>query len=349
MENIADFEFRTPDALCLKQDMRRWYYGEQDSDKVDELLRKFNDFFSGNVFLDAVGDLLWSVVDESPLEPDDWLTKAMLRIPRREIIGRSIRAYGIIAGGNGYQFEKWESEAAVVVNSASGKIDQQLQRERDWRRANRISLFSAAVSLAGITSLVGGVFFLLSHVRILMEDWDIYSVVIGFPSSYRWNPGTSFIFLIFFVLATGTLLWFLRQMSMTLRAGLLWTLYDRKRYKLRRKRVAQFRSIIKESGFTGYREKIQNAAEQLAEVPPGAWQNLDPSRTLLGQAGMDKVFQGLSLKPICRGRAHKEFYSQVESCHVQSRVWIILLCAALVILRDLMFIGPITAFFLRLM
>ena len=74
---------------------------------------------------------------------------------------------------------------------------------------------------------------MLSHVRILMEDWDIYSVVIGFPYSYRWNPGTSFIFLIFFVLATGTLLWFLRQMSMTLRAGLLWTLYDRKRYKLR--------------------------------------------------------------------------------------------------------------------
>ena len=75
MENIADFEFRTPDALCLKQDMRRLYYGEQDSDKVDELLRKFNDFFSGNVFLDAVGDLLWSVVDESPLEPDDWLDR----------------------------------------------------------------------------------------------------------------------------------------------------------------------------------------------------------------------------------------------------------------------------------
>lgn len=344
MENITDFEFRTFEALQLKQNMRQWYYGGQDNWEAGKLLGQFNSLFSGNMFLDAAGELLWSVVNESPLKPDDSLNRSMSVIPRREIIGRSVRAYGITADGIRYQFEKWESDARGCVDNALENISQHLQRERDWRKNNRMTLLSAVVSLAGIVSLAGGVWFLLPHVGALVKNRDLHDLLVGLPSSRRWDPGMSLIFLVFFTLVTGRLLFLLRRMFLTLRAGLLWTLYHRGRYKLRCKRVKQFRRNLENSGFRKYCEKIQSAADLLAELPLDAPQNLDPSRKFLGRIGMDKVFQGFSLRPLSRGWVCERFYSQVESCHVRSRAGIIILCVALVILRDLMLVGPIMTY-----
>lgn len=345
MENIEDFGFRTPDAVRLKQEIRRWYYGGRDGGEADKLVKQFDSLFSGNMFLDAVGGLLWSLVDESPLEPDALLSGAMSAIPRRQIDGRSVRAYGAAGGGTRaqYQFKKWKDDADSRVTDALEQIDRHLQLERSWRKNNRISLPSAAVSLAGIVSLAMGGWFLLPHAHTLLRTRSLYDTVIGFPSSWTWSPGTSLVFLALLAFAVGNLLFLLRRMITTLCAGLVWTLYHKGRYLLRRKRLSQLRKAMWRGGFGGYCEKLQTAAGQLADLPADAPRNRDPSRGLLGQAGANKVFSELSLKPLSGGWSGKGFYKKVEICHVRSRMWIAILCAALVILRDLLLDGPIMA------
>ena len=340
MEHITDFEFRTPDALQLKQKIRLWYYGGRDGEEADKLIKQFNSLFSGSMILDVSGGLLWSLVEESPLELGSSLSGAMSVIPRCQIIGRSIRAYEITGGQIQYQHEKWQG----YIVTALEKIDQQLQRERTWRKENRMSLPSALVSLTGIAALGFGCLCLASVVRSLLLSRSFHETVIMFPSSREWGWETTQVFLVLFTLAAVNLLLFLPRMVMTLCSGLFWTFYHKGRYSLRRRRLNQFQTAVQKEGFGGYCEKLQTAAQQLADLPPDAPQNRDPSRILLGQAGMDKVFQKISLKPISRGWSCSSFYKKVEKRHVHSRAWIIILCAALVVFWDLMLIGPITAY-----
>lgn len=339
-ENITDFEFRTSDALQLKQEIRQWYYGGRDIGEADKLIKRFDGLFPGNMFLDESADLLWTLVEQSPLELESPLTG----IPRRQIIGRSIRAYGITSGRIQYQFKKWQTDADKDIGNALDIISRHLQRECAWRKDNRMSLFSALVSLAGIAALVTGVLFLIPTVQALLRSHSLYDMVSMYPSSWEWNPGTSFVFLTLFTLATGILLFLLPRMFMTLCAGLFWILYYKGRFDLRRKRLNQFQKAMREEGFGGYSEKLQTAAQQLEGLPSDAPQSCDPSRALLGQAGMDKVFRHFSLKPLSKGRSYERFYKEVEKRHVHSRAWIVILCTAVTILRDLLLTGSITAY-----
>lgn len=339
MENITDFEFRTPEALQLKQEMRLWYYGGRDGGEADKLIKQFNSLFSGNMFLDVSGDLLWSLVEGSPLELGSSLSGAMSTIPRRHIIGRSIRAYEIPTGQIQYQFEIWQEHILTVLE----KIDQQLERERMWRKENRMSLPSALVSLAGIAALGFGILFLIPVVQSLFLSRSLEETVTALPSSWRWSPETTLVFLGIFTFATGDLLFLLPRMVMTLRAGSFWIFYHKGRYDLRRRRSKQFQRVMRNEGLGRYCEKLQTAAQQLADLTPDAPQDRDPSCELLGRTGMNKVFKKFSLKPISRGWSCKSFYKKVEDHHVRSRAWIVILCAALVFLRDLILTGPITA------
>lgn len=315
MEHIAEFEFRTTEALRLKQEIRQWYYHGRDGVEAEKLEARFRSLFSGNMILDASGDLLWALAEQSPLELSDSLNRAMARIPRRHIVGRSVRAYGITANGIQYRFEQWQTDANGSVDFALGEIEQQLKAERIWRKNNRMSLFSALVSMAGIAALVAGIFFLISVVQEL-----------------EWSDSLEVVHLGIFAVATGCLLYLLPRMFMTVCAGMLWIFYHRARYNLRYRRLNKFRAAMRVEGLGVYFDKLRAAAQRLSDLPPNAPQNQDQSRTLLGRAGMDHVFQGFSLKPISRGRAFRNFYEKVEKCHVRSRAWIVALCVVIAVL-----------------
>lgn len=339
MENIMDFEFRAPDALRLKQEIRRWYYGGQDSATADQLLRQFDALFSGNMILDAVSELLWTLAEQSPVVPDGSLYQALLALSRRQIVGCSIRVYGITASGIQYRFEKWQADGNSRILKALEELDEHLDREREWRRANQISLPSALVALAGMAALVLGLSFLLSLVWRLIQLRDFEVLVEMMPSTYQYDFETTVVCLVVVLATTGNLLYFLPRLVMTLCAGLLWTVYHKGRFKLRAKRVKRFREAMEAEGLGGYCEKLWFAAQVLANLPPDTPQNRDPSRALLRQTGMDEVFQKFSVRPISRGWRARSFYKKVEECHVRSRIWVIILCVAMVLLRGFLLTG----------
>ena len=331
MEHIPEFEFRTPEALRLKQEVRQWYYHGRDGGEAKKLAARFHSLFSGNMVLDASGDLLWALAEQSPLELSSPLSEAMSRIPRRHIIGRSVRAYGITADGIQYQFEQWRTDASNRVDFALDQIDQQLKDECAWRKDNRMSLFSALVSMTGIAALVS---LLIPGVRALVlgrspSIWNIWD----------WDTETALVCLTLFTLATGCLLYLLPRMFITICAGMLWIFYLKARYNLRYKRLNQFRTAMRVEGLGGYFEKLRTAAQRLSELPPDAPRKQDQSRALLGRAGMDQVFQRFSLKTISGGRAFKKFYKKVEKCNIGSRAWIVILCMAVAVLQYLLLTG----------
>ena len=339
MEHISEFEFRTPETLRLKQEIRQWYYHGRDGVEAKKLVARFHSLFSGNMVLDASGDLLWALAEQSPLELSEPVSKAMLQIPRRHIIGRSVRAYGITADGIRYQFEKWHTDAGDRIDLALDKIDQQLKDERAWRKANRMSLFSALVSMAGIVALAVGILFLIPVVRTLVLSRSFEDTAHMFPSSWPEGTENTLVYLGIFTAATGCLLYLLPRMLITTCAGMLWIFYHKARYDLRYKRLNQFRTAMRAEGFGGYFEKLRTAAQRLSEMSPDAPQNQDQSRALLGRAGMDQVFQRFSLKTISGGRTFKKFYKKVEKCHIGNRVWIVILCMAMAVLRYLLLTG----------
>lgn len=61
-ENIDCFEFRTPQAMELREKIRRWYYGSQSYFQGMELFKQFQKMFSGNVVLDVLAVPFWKVV-----------------------------------------------------------------------------------------------------------------------------------------------------------------------------------------------------------------------------------------------------------------------------------------------
>lgn len=336
MEYISEFEFRTPEALQLKQEIRQWYYHGRDGGEAKKLAARFHNLFSGNMVLDASGDLLWALAEQSPLELSDPLNRAMAQIPRRHITGRSVQAYGITASGIQYQFEQWQTAANSSVNLALDKIAQQLKDERVWRRRNQMSLFSTLVSVAGIVALAAGIWFLIPVVQALVSSLSFEDMALMFRSS--WTESTDFTLtcLGFFAVATGCLLYLLPRMFITLCAGMLWIFYHKARYDLRCKRLNQFQTAMQVEGFDGYFEKLRTAAQRLSELLPDAPQNQDQSRALLGRDGMSQVFQRLSLKPISGGWTFRKFYKKVEKRHIGSRAWIVILCMVMGALRHLL-------------
>lgn len=353
MENITEFEFRTPDALGLKQELRRWYYGGQDGAEADKLLKRFDSLFSGNVILDAVSGPLWTLAEESPLPVSGPLYEALSTVSRRQIVGRSIRAYEAADAEMDYQFGKWEDVAYKRIETAAYKrietalnrIDEQLRRERAWRVENRMSLPSALVSLAGIAALAFGIWFLLPIAWELVQRRSFANMTALIPS---WGSMEKIVCLLVFVFVVGTLLFLLPRMVMTLCAGLFWTVYHKGRFKLRSKRVWQFRAAMRAEVLGGYCEELRSAAQKLADLPPDAPERMDPSRALLGWAGISRHFRKFSVKWISKGWRAREFYQKVEQRHVCSRRWIIVLCAALVLLEEFLRNGPIMVFLQRL-
>lgn len=339
MEYIPEFEFRTPEALQLKQEIRQWYYHGRDGVEAEKLEARFHSLFSGNMVLDASGDLLWSLAEQSPLELSGPLDRAMAQIPRRHIIGRSIWAYGITASGIQYQFEQWQTAASGRIDFTLDKIEQQLNDERAWRKRNRMSLFSTLVSVAGIAALVVGILFLIPAVQMLMLSLSFEDTALLFPSALIMGTDSTLICLGIFTVATGCLLYLLPQMFITTCAGMLWIFYHRARYNLRYKRLNQFRTAMRVEDLGGYFEKLRIAAKRLSEQPPDTPQNQDQSRALLGRAGMDQVFRRFSLKKISGGRTFKSFYKKVEKRHIGSRAWIVVLCMAVAVLRHLLLTG----------
>lgn len=339
MEYIPEFEFRTPEALRLKQEIRQWYYHGRDGGEAKRLAARFHSLFSGNMVLDASGDLLWALAEQSPLELSSPLSEAMSRIPRRHIIGRSVLAYGITAGGIQYQFEQWQTDASSSVDLALDNIEQQLKDERTWRKDNRMSLFSTLVSMAGIAALATGIWFLIPVVQALVSSLSLEDTALMFPSSWTQGTNNTLVYLGIFTTATGCLLYLLPRMLITICAGMLWIFYHKAHYNLRYKRMNQFRTAMRVEGLGGYFEKLRTAAQRLSELPPDAPQNQDQSRALLGRAGMDQVFQRFSLKPISGGRTFKKFYKKVEGRHIGSRAWIVILCMAVAVLRYLLLTG----------
>lgn len=334
-----DFEFRTPSALQLKQEIRRWYYGGQDSAEANKLLKWFEALFSGNMITDAVSELLWRLAEQSPMAVDSSLYHALLALYRRQIIGRSIRVYGVAADGIQYLFEKWEADANSRISTVLDKIDIHLDNERIWCKLNRISLPSALVALAGMAAMAIGIFFLLFFAWNVIQMLDFEAAVMGMLSTYYFDSTVTMVCLALCLLATGNLLIFLPRMAMTLCAGLLWTLYHKGRFRLRVRRVRQFKKAMETEGLGGYCEKLQAAAQNLADLPPDTPQNRDPSHTLVGQAGMEQVFQNFSVRPISSGWRARAFYEKVETCHIHSRVWVVILCIAVVLLIDFLQTG----------
>lgn len=331
-DDIADFEFKTPEALQLKQEIRRWYYGGRDGGEARELLEKFNGLFSSNVILDTVEDFFWTIAEQSPLEISSSLRMALSAIPRGQVVGRSIRAYEITAVRTEHQFTKWKNDAEIRITAVLNKIDEDLKLERIWYASNQVSLPSALTALAGIAMLTWGLFFLLMFAKELVQGRSFYGTVSLLPSYRCFDPRITLVCLGVFLLTVVILLVHLPQMVMTLCAGLIWTFYQKGRFKRRAKLIARFRQAMQKEGLSGYCDKLRTAAQQLADLPPDAPQNRDPSRALLGRAGQDKVFQTFSVRPISRCWSAKKFFKKVENCHVRSRKRIVILSVTLVAL-----------------
>jgi len=348
MENIMDFSFKSPEALQLKQKMRRWYYGGRDGAEAYSLMSQFNSLFSSNMILDVTGELLWTLAEQSPLGIEDSLRETLSTISCRHITGRSIRAYRIANCRNAYQFEKWQTDASSRIETVLDKIDEQMKRELKWNADNRMSLPSALVSIAGIGALALGGVFLFFIARLLIAYRSFHMAAMFLPSSWHYDPQVTLICLALLTLVTGALLFLLPRMVMTLCAGSFWIFYQKGRFRLRRKQAARLRGTLKAEGFGRYCEMLSSAARQLADLPPDAPGNQDPSRIFLEQAGWNKVFRHFTVRPISQGWNASKFYRRVEKCHVRSRLWIMILSAAVIFLREFLLDGTMTAFLQRL-
>lgn len=335
-ENLMDFDFKTPEALAFKQELRWWYYGARDREQGRHLLNRFDHFFSGNMLFDVAGDLLRAVGEQSPLELTDSQRETLSRIAGGEIVGKSVRAYGITENGIQYQFPQWKKRAADLFAGALKTLEEQLRRERGWRKENRVSLFTALVSLAGIAALVNGVILLLPLVWQALQRWSVEETVMGLP---LWGYAGSSVTLACIGLMAAAVLnlsILLRGMAMSLGAGLFWTFYQRGRLRRRTRLTEKFRLAMTAEGFDGYYQKLEAAADQLRQQPWDTPRNRDPSRELLGRAGLDKVFQTYPLRPLSRCLDAKRFFQLVEARHVRSPLWIVFLCAGLVFLQILL-------------
>ena len=299
-ENLTDFDFKTPEALAFKQELRRWYYGERGGEQARRLAGQFDRLFSGNMLFDVAGDLVRAAAEQSPLDLTDSQRAALSRIAGGAVTGKSVRAYGITGGGIQYQFPVWKKRAADLFAAALKATEEQLRRERGWRRENRVSLLTALISLAGIAALVNGAVLLLPLVWRAVQMWSVREAVMGLP---LWGYAGSSVTMACAALMAAAVLnlsVLLPRMAMSLGAGLFWTFYQRGRLRRRTRLTEKFRLAMTTEGFDGYVRKLEAAAVQLRQQPWDTPRNRDPSRGLLGQAGRDKVFQTYPLRPLSR-------------------------------------------------
>lgn len=325
MEHIADFDFRTPEALAFKQELRWWYYNGRDSAHARSLTDRFSTLFSGNAALDVAGDLLRDLGEQSPLELEEAQRQALQRASGGSVTGRSIRAYGITDGDIQYQFPEWKKAASERLSAAMDAVGEQLNREQRWRGENRMTLFSALISLAGIASLVLGLLVLLAYVLAAISNWSFVDAAAEFRLYYFFGEEDTLICIGLLAAAVLFLAVSLPRMAMTVAAGMFWTFYQKRRFRLRTRVLGKFRAAMIAEGVNGYFEKLSAAAGQLRGQSWALPRNQDPSRELLGQSGMGRLFQTYPLRPLSGCLDAKKFFQQVEKRHVRSRFWIVFL------------------------
>lgn len=344
MEHIEYFSFRTPEALELKQHMRRWYYSSRrPAVRAVWLYKQFYSFFSGNEILDTLGGTLWDVARQSPLgNRAEWET-ALSGIPCA-VTGRSIRAYG---GSE----ECWKNEthwktrltlaqtdAEQQIASALEKLDRLCRKEEAWYRRCGMTVPAALVSLLGLIALLfSGVYF-FSLAGILLRGGGLTGVAASQPVSTLLGQNATLLLIAACLSLTASLLLQAPHMLLTLCAGGIWIFSQKRAFRQRQKQIGQVRLGMEKEGFSHYCEKLRLAAQQLSEQPWDVPENEDFTRHLLNRDGLKSMFQTVPLRNLRKSRDVALFCKKLEHFTLPSRPKILLftflLMALLMILTD---------------
>lgn len=322
VEHITEFEFRTKETQALKQEMRSWYYGARDPGKVDALLRHFDAQYSSNMILGVLGELLWSIGGQMPAGKGPELDAALFGIPHGSVTARSIRSCRADKDWrDGSDFRQLltqqQEEAKRKVEQAVRGLEKATEMERQWYKEMGMTMPSALACLMIMA------FFLCGAVSLLCMSMD----ALGISGTGGLFDGVDddmalviFGSYIVFVVCWG--IYLLRngkRLIMTVRAGFLWSFYQKYRFRERCARLAQIRRGMTQ-GFDGYCEKLSAAARQLAALPFDAPWKEDHSGELLGQSGLNILFNGIPLQLLPGRGSIEPFCQKLEQCHLPSRM-----------------------------
>ncbi len=342
-ENLSEFEMTTPEAQTLKQELRKWYYGDRDPVQAEELMDRFNALFTFNMFTGLLGAPIWALADRSIMAETPELTQGLSGVPRGSVVGRCIRVYGGLTGlwrdrnALQSQFQRLSEDTAQRVAPALNALQMLYRQEAAWYRVHGMSWGGLLTALLGLAALLCGLSKLLPCVIMLLSGTPLLEIAMRQRICGSSGPKAALVLLLVCLLCTVVLLILLPRLLVTLRAGLVWAFGQGPEFGRRRRLLEQIRRSVEMDHFSVYRDALLQCAGEVLSMPPEAPLGQDPSRALLGAAGMERAFHSICPQVLPPFRDRMDYCLRLSARYLRSRalavVTVLILLASLLLLN----------------